>query len=85
MGLLSSNIFAAPGFGTLELQVVAGKPAVFSAPSLTGGKYRASDAFVSIYQNESDFSFDDHTDKEGQLILWELPVGLNKYEIFFLI
>ena len=84
-GLLSSNILAAPssGYGTLEFQVVAGKPAVFSDPSLTGGKYRASNAHVSIYQNESDFSFDDHTDKEGQLILWELPVGLNKYEILF--
>ena len=37
--LLASNAFEVPGFGTLELQVVAGKPAIFTDPSLTGGKY----------------------------------------------
>jgi len=82
--LLASNAFAVPGFGTLELQVVAGKPAIFTDPSLTGGKYRASFASVSIYPIIPEFSYNGSTDKEGKIIVPDLRVGLAKYEISFI-
>ena len=86
LGLLVSNTFAQASFGTLELQVVAGKPADFNDPPLTGGKYRASNANVLIYpkdQPDSPFSYDELTDDEGKFIARELLVGPNKYEISF--
>jgi hypothetical protein len=87
LGLLTSNTFAQGNYGTLELQVVAGKPAVFSDPPLTGGKYRASNAHVLIYprdQPDSPFSYDEFTDKEGKLIVREVFVGPNKFEVSFI-
>ena len=86
LGLLASNTFAQASFGTLELQVVAGKPADFSNPPLTGGQYRAGNAMVLIYpkdQPDSGFSFDGYADKEGIVIAKDLLVGPNKYEIAF--
>jgi len=86
VGLLASNTIAQAGTGSLELQVVAGKPADFNDPPLTGGKYRASNAYVLIYpmaQSYSGFSFDGYTDKEGQVIAKDLPTGIHKYEISF--
>jgi hypothetical protein len=85
--VLASNALAQSNYGTLELQVLAGKPAVFSDPPLTGGKYRASYAHVLIYpkdQPDSPFSYDELTDKEGKLIVREVFVGPNKYEISFI-
>jgi len=81
LGLLASNTLAQVINGSLELQVVAGKPTFFSDHPLASGKYPASGASVWIHQKESGFSFDDSTDKEGKLIVSELPVGLNIYEI----
>jgi len=86
IGSLASNALAQASFGTLELQVVAGKPADFNDPPLTGGKYRASNAMVLIYpkdQPDSGFSFDGYADKEGIVIAKDLLVGPNKYEIAF--
>ncbi|MDD1751765.1 MAG: hypothetical protein LUQ38_01585 [Methanotrichaceae archaeon] len=84
-GLLSSNTFAAPldSNGTLILQIVAGKPAAFNSHPLTGGKYPASYADVSISKPDLDFFFEDFADNQGQLTIWELPAGLNKYKILF--
>ena len=84
-GLLSSNNLAAPldSNGSLRLQVVAGKPAAFNDPSLAGGKYPASNAFVSISKPGLDFVLENVTNKEGQLIIRDLPAGLNKYKILF--
>ena len=82
-GLLYSNTNASPEVseGALELQVVAGAPEVFNDRSLAGGKYPAGNATVSIYRQDSDFLFEGYTNKQGQLIVRNLPVGLNKYEI----
>ena len=82
-GFLSSNTLAAPldDSGSLRLQVMAGAPGTFNDPSLAEGKYPAGDATVSIYRLDSDFSFEGYTDRLGQLIVQDLPVGLNKYEI----
>ncbi|MDD1751871.1 MAG: hypothetical protein LUQ38_02125 [Methanotrichaceae archaeon] len=84
-GLLSSNTFAAPldSNGSLRLQVVAGLPRYFNDPSLTGGKYPAGDATVSIYKSDLNFSFEDYTNYQGQLMIRDLPAGLNKYQILF--
>lgn len=83
IGLLSPNTLAAPleSSGSLGLQVVAGAPEAFNDRSLAGGKYPAGNATVSIYRQDSDFLFEGSTNKQGQLIVQDLPVGLSKYEI----
>ncbi|MCJ7443357.1 MAG: hypothetical protein MUO26_02295 [Methanotrichaceae archaeon] len=85
IGLLSSNTLADPldGNGSLGLQVVAGAPEAFNDRSLAGGQYPAGNATVSIYRQDSDFLFEGYTDKQGQLIVRDLPVGLTKYEILW--
>jgi hypothetical protein len=82
--LLTSNTLAQAGNGSLELQVEAGKPGVFNDSSLASGKYLAIDAVVSIYQNGSGFSYDGYTDTLSKLIIKDLPIGLNNYEISWL-
>ena len=42
VGLLASNTIAQAGTGSLELQVVARKPGVFTDSPLASGKYPAS-------------------------------------------
>jgi len=82
-GLLSSNTFAEilVGHGHLKLQVVSEKPATFDSRPLEGGKYPASYANVSISKPDLDFLFENFTNKQGQLTIRDLPVGLNKYRI----
>ena len=84
-GFLSSNTLAAPldGNGSLKLQIIACAPGTFNDPSLAEGKYPAGDATVTIYRQDSDFSFEGYTDRLGQLIVQDLPVGQNKYEILW--
>jgi hypothetical protein len=79
--VLASNALAQFGFGNLELQVVAGKPAVFSDHPLASGKFLASNATLSIYQPEFNFSYNGSVDQLGKLIIRDLPAGLNNYEI----
>ena len=85
-GVLSPNTIADPlptidGNGSLRIQVMAGVPGSFNDGSLADGKYPASDATISIYRQDPDFSFEGYTDKQGQLIVSDLPIGPNKYEI----
>ena len=81
LGLLASNTLAQAGNGSLEIQVVAGEPRIFTDHPLASGKYLASKAVVLIYQPDLNFSYNGSADELGKLIMKDLPVGLNNYEI----
>ncbi|MDD1752540.1 MAG: hypothetical protein LUQ38_05555 [Methanotrichaceae archaeon] len=80
-GLLSSNTLAQASNGSLEIQIVAGNPKVFTSSPLANGKYPASHAAVLIYRTDLNFSYKGSADGLGKLIVRDLPVGLNNYEI----
>ena len=81
IGLLASNILAQAGNGSLELQVVAGKPGdITDSPSING-KYPAINALIRINQTDLNVSLQDKTNTLGIVIVRNLPPGLNNYKI----